>query len=337
MAVPFDVDREEVRGEPFLVIDGVRTGLYGAAQIAVSGQGRLIYASGSGAEEASFVWIDRNGERTPLPLPRDLYDSFALSRDGALLALERQGDRHDIWVYDLLTLNGARLTSEGNNGFPVWSSDGKWLVFTSDRSGAWNLYRQPVEKGAAERLTWSELRQIPYSLSPDGEWLGFTEYASESGGDIWLLPMKGGKPHLFLGTRWHESQLVFSPDGKTVAYVSDASGEYEVYVARFPRPAESRKVSASGGEEPIRTPGGKELAYREGSRWMLVGIETEPEIRMGRRSFLFEGQVHTPGRSYDFAPDGERLLGIEPEDASLAFELKVIDDFRKSLRGPSRP
>ena len=333
MAVPFDADRLEVRGSPELVVEGVRTEAYGAAQFAVSDG--LLFAPGDASGEVDLVWRDRLGRASSSLLRRDVYGGFSLGPNGDRLAVEVFGQTHDIWIEDLLSLSRSRLTVRGNNGFPLWSPDGSWVAFTSDRDGAWNIYRKRSDgTGSAERITHNAETKVPYSISPDRRWLAYTEYNTDTRADVWLVATSEPyRAEPYLKTAFHESQLVFSPNGRWVAYVSDRSGRFEIYLNSFPHTRTEGVVSVGKGEEPHWTPEGNELIYRNGERWMLVPVTTEPTLASGEPRLLFEGDyVHHAGRSHDVAPDG-RLLMIDRVAPSPMTELRIVRERFTSRAG----
>ena len=208
-----------------------------------------------------------------------------------------------------------------------------WVAFTSDRDGAWNIYRKRSDgTGSAERITHNAETKVPYSISPDRRWLAYTEYNTDTRADIWLVATSEPyRAEPYLKTAFHESQLVFSPNGRWVAYVSDRSGRFEVYLNSFPHTRTEGVVSVGKGEEPQWTPEGNELIYRNwrngrnGESWMLVPVTTEPTLTSGEPRLLFEGYyVHHAGRSYDVAPDGLRLLMIDRVAPSPMTELRIV-------------
>jgi serine/threonine-protein kinase len=328
MAVAFDDARHRLEDAPVVFLDGVRTELYGAAHWGVADNGLVVYLPGPAAEDGSLVQVDRDGSVELLLLPTEAYGTFRLSPDGSQLAAEIQDGSHDIWIFDLLSLSRRRVTFDGDNGFPLWSPDGRWVAYVSNRSEQWNLYRRRADgSGNAERLTRSSERQVPFSWSPDGKWLAFTQYSRKGRGDIWLLPLTpGATPEPFRESPFHESVPVFSPDGRSIAYVSDESGRPEIYVERWPRSGQRQRISVRGGEEPSWSPRGDELLYREGNRWMVVPLQT------GKPVLLFEGDyVHPFGRSYDVAPDGQKLLLVQRQLTPPSGEFRLV---REALARP---
>jgi serine/threonine-protein kinase len=330
LAVPFDLERLEVTGTPVSILDDVRNeGRLLPTHYTFSSDGSLVYVSGASPAYGRLVWVDRQGTRKPLDAPSGLYGAFQLSPDGRRLAITVTGARDDVWIYDLERDTRSRLTLAGNNGFPIWSPDGKWVAFNSDRGGAWNLFRKPADgSDEAERLTTSEHWQVPYSWSRDGKRIAFVDW-SETGGDIWLLSTEGDKsPEPFLVTQFEESAPAFSPEGRWIAYYSSESGRPELYVQPFPGPGRRWQISNEGSWHPVWSPIGDEIFYQHHSRkkWMVSAVTTQPEFSAETPRLLFEGNYLVfQGRTYDVAPDGERLLLVESlEESTTTTRLHVV-------------
>jgi Tol biopolymer transport system component len=338
LAVPFDLERLEVTGTPVSILDSVRNegGLL-TTHYTFSSDGSLVYVSGTSPACGRLVWVDREGTRKPLDTPSGFYGTFRLSPDGRWLAITVTGASDDVWIYDLERGTRSRLTLAGNSGFPVWSPDGKWVAFNSDRGGAWNLFRKPADgSGEAERLTTSENWQAPYSWSRDGERIVFVEWA-ETGGDIWVLSAEGDRsPEPFLVTRFSETAPALSPDGRWIAYYSSESGRPELYVQPFPGPGRRWQISNEGSWHPVWSPIGDEIFYQDHSRkkWMVSAVTTRPEFSAETPRLLFEGHyVDFPGRPYDVAPDGERFLLVESlEESATTTRLHVVLNWFDELK-----
>jgi WD40 repeat protein len=175
---------------------------------------------------------------------------------------------------------------------------------------------------------------VPCSWSPNGSLLTFFERRLATGADILALLVEGiGEPELIVGTEATEWGGAFSPDGRWIAYTSDRDGKFQVYVRPYPDNDWVRQISDDFGEEPVWSPSGDELFYRNGDKWMVVSISTEPAFKPGTPQVLFEGPYkNVPGLSYDVAPDGQRFLVLQPEhDDSQVRELHVVLNWFEEL------
>ena len=350
LAAPFDIERLEVIGAPVLVVEGVWTEITGAAHFSLSSNGTLVYvAGGAAAPGEAVVWVDRNGNTQPLIESRSGCSNPAVSPDGRRLALSiADGSNSDIWVMDLARRTPTRLTFHPEEDLsPVWAPDGKRLAFASEMGGQGPvLYWMPADASAPpeQLIKPAEYWQFPSSWSPDGRLLAYTEHLHppRNGMDIWVLPLEGErKPRLFLGTEFDESQAMFSPDGRWIAYVSNESGQDEVYVRPYPGPGAKWKISTQGGSEPDWTRNGRELVYRNGDKMMAVAIHPGPQFDVAEPRLLFEGrfeQIWPPGRSYAVTPDGERFVMIKRNQASPPAQLQLVLGWADELkrRAPGR-
>jgi serine/threonine-protein kinase len=348
LAAPFDVSRLVVTGPPVQVLDDVRVGPLGAPQFAVSSTGLLAYIPG-GEENAqrSVAWVDRRGQQQHLSIPPRPYSSPVLSPAGDRLALLiSRGSKSDIWTYDFARGSLDRLTFRFAFN-PVWTPDGRQIAFGSHVPLTRELQQQmnfagdyrlsPFVQNVDGTETPKELLaqagvQFPFSWTPDGRVLAYVDgdFAG-SRMDIWLLPVGGNaKARAFLSTPFDEIQPVFSPDGRWIAYVSNESGRYEVYVRPFPGPGGRSLISIGGGTEPRWSSDGRELFYRSGESMMVVAVTTAPRFRAAEPRQLFEGRYlfggTRPGApQYDVTPDGRRFVMIlEPERAAPPTRLHVI-------------
>ena len=234
MAVPFDPQRLEVTGAAVPVVDKVSQATTGGgSQYSFSESGSLVYVPG-GARTAlrRLIWLDRKGVEQALPAPPHAYRYPRLSPDGRRLAVTLEEPDQNIWLYDLTRATLTRLTFQGSlNLMGAWTPDGKRIAFESNREGSPNVFWQLADgSGGLERLTTSEHTQAPFSWSPDGKTVAFSDVAPTTGYDIWVLRMGDRKAQPFLQTPFLESAPRFSPDGRWLAYVSDESGRFEVYV-----------------------------------------------------------------------------------------------------------
>jgi Tol biopolymer transport system component len=225
---------------------------------------------------------------------------------------------------------------------PLWTPAGDRVTFMSDRAGAWNLYSQAVNgTGPAERLTTSQYTHRPGSWSPDGKTLLFQE-ERPSGYDVWMLSMEGERTaQPLLQESFTERSPRFSPDGQWFAYVSNETGQDEIYVRRFPGLGDKIPVSTGGGIAPIWNPDGSELFYRSGARMMAVPVKQKDPLTFGAPTTLFS-QDQSIGRSarlfslasYDVTPDGQRFVMVDgsasaPPTTQLNLVLNWFDELRR--------
>ena len=330
--IPFDSDRLEVTGAPTPVLEGiVGSRTIGIANFALAGDGSLVYVPGS-TEGRKLVWVDREERVTPITERIGSYEHPRISPDGALLAV---ADFPDIWIYDIARDTMSRLTTEGNNTFPIWSPDGEWVAFQSDQAGDSDIYRRRADfSGTAEVLLTKEFVQQPRSWSPDGKLLSYAEDHPASFLDLWVLPLEGERePRPIVQTTFREHDPDISPDGRWIAYESDESGQNEVYVQPFPDGGKRWPISTGGGGDPLWSASGRELFYLNGQKVMAVDVETEPELRVGRPRLLFEGS-YRPGNQYDVALDG-RFVMLEqgsPSDGTVPAELILVQNWFQELK-----
>jgi len=321
-AEAFDPRAQEVRGGPIAVVDdvagvGANSGPIGAAQVAISRTGIMAYLPGNLIGGRRLVWVDRAGTEESIPAPARVYFTPRISPDGSRLAVEARDEEADIWVWDFGRSTLTRLTfgpsSEGN---PVWTPDGRRIIYASNREGAPNLYWQAADgTGEAERLTKSSQLQTPHSTSPDGKWVVFREF-SKSGGDsnLLALTLDGDRtPRTLLATPAGELNGEISPDGRWMVYESTESGRVEIYVRPWPSVADGRwQVSNNGGQAPAWSHDGRELFYiAADNQLMAVVVETKRTFVAGEARKLFDTSkyvINVGGRAYDVTPDGKRFV-----------------------------
>jgi serine/threonine-protein kinase len=338
MAVPFDAQRLTTMGSTVPVVVGVlQSPTTGAAQYSLSANGSLVYVSG-GVQSAQrrLVWVNRNGSEQLLAAPAHAYFAPRLSPDGRRIAVGITEQDSQIWLYDLSRETLTRFTFEGNaNLNPTWTPDGKRIAFDSTREGPLNLFWQLADgSGGLERLSRSDYTQVSISWSPDGQLLAYFEVNPTTQRDIWVLQVgdpsassgQVRKSQPFLRTPFDEAVPRFSPDGRWLAYFSDESGRYEIYVQPYPGPGGKWQISTEGGTEPAWNPNGRELFYRSGDKMMVVEIATQPGFAAGTPRMLFAGLYEVapvPSADYDVSPDGQRFLMLKSADQAEAAPTQI--------------
>ena len=315
LGAPFDLNELEVSGPSSPVSEPVRT-YFGPewAQYSISSTGTLAYIPEHGTV-STLLWADRQGEIEQITQIRQNIQSLKLSPDGRYVAAsiwDRMVDR-DIWIYDITRPMLQRSTVVGTNHFPVWSNDGKKILFGSDRIAGFNIFWKLAEgTGEAEQLTEGGRYHIPSSISPEGV-VAYTE-GVDPNVDIWIIPLEGdGEPQEFLATEFDEKDPAFSPDGRWLAFTSNQSGLPEVYVVSYPSKEKIVQISSQGGAFPMWRRDGKELFFRTAEKVKAVSFSTNPELSVGSSEILIEGD-YAIGRTYDVSPDGQRFLMLQIED-----------------------
>jgi eukaryotic-like serine/threonine-protein kinase len=333
-AVPFDLDTRHVSGPAVKVLDDVREDpQQGVAQFALSRNGTLAYISG-GLLSNEVAWVDRGGRVKPF-MPqgeRRMFSQVRLSPNGGQVAVSVGGGNNDVWLYDVGREVLTRFTAGGaNHLYPNWTPDGSRLSFL--RSEAGQLLWRPVDQSGPEEViaTLGE-GATPQAWSPDGRYLVFTQAGETTGPDIWALNMADRRRRAIVQTRFTERAPTFSPDGKWLAYSSDESGQFEVYVQRFPERGERQRVSRAGGMEPLWARSGKELYFREDDKLMAAAMVSP----LGRPQELFRAPwwaLPTSSRTnFEIAPDGQGFLLLRSSDAETRARLHVIVNWAEELK-----
>jgi len=368
-AAAFDLARLEVTGSPVRVIDSIManpTG--GAGSLAVSSSGALAYVPGlsPAADARPIEWMDRDGKTSLLRSAPAAWANLRFAPDGRQLAVDIfDGKQFDVWVDDWARDTLARLTtSTSHSTNPVWTPDGRRIVFASQRgekavANTFNLYWQRADgTGDVQRLTTSENRQLPGSWHPSGKSLAFEEQSS-SHSSLMLLPMAGdessgwkpGEPTVLLGGPFDLRSPAFSPDGHWLAYESSQSGRFEVYVQPFPGPGGKWQISTDGGQFPTWSRARHELLYGTVEQRIMVTVysvegdsfHAEPPRPWPEARYKSGELAGSPVRRFDLHPDGDQLAltAFGETQATvkrdrLVFILNFLDELRRIAPASNR-
>jgi serine/threonine-protein kinase len=352
--VGFDQSNAQIVGSPITVLDSVLVGGDGSAQYALSQNGTFAFLSSLGSTQP--IIMDRNGATEQLPLEPGDYQGPRFSPDGRAFAVGYQGE---IWIYnfDLGTFGPLTL---GGGFYPLWTPDGRDILFSRSDGPDVNIYTVPSDRGGEPVPLVNEPGQHrTQDLSPDGRNLMLRRNAvadapeaagtlptgsaassasarlALAGGqyDLFALALDSGVPEPWLATEFLERAPTFSPDGRWVAYSSDESGRDEVYVRPFPGPGGRIQVSTGGGTEPAWSPDGSELFYRAADRFEVVSVETGDAFRvLSRPQTLIEGRYYAYSwqRQYDIDPSGDRIVLFRFEEEEI--DLTVVVNWMQRQR-----
>jgi len=341
MAQPVDAGTLEPKGDLFPVAERVASGPSNGSNLySASRTGILILQSGGGGGGTQLAWFDRTGKETgTVGTVARSRNSIALSPDGTRIVVERLGDQHsDLWITDMAhSATETRLTFDASgNSFPVWSPDGSRVAFGSNRKGTYDLYlRASNGTGQDELLLESKEPKFPTDWSRDGRFIVFFERNAKTNEDLWALPVAGGnaagkpgdrKPIPLLRTNYRENQGQVSPDSRWLAYTSNESGQYQVYVQPFApgwdKPMTGKwQISTTGGLQPRWRGDGKELFYvAPDGKLTAVDVKATaqtfdrgtPQPLFDSRAVLLQSSVVT---SYSPSADGMRFLMLVPQGA----------------------
>ena len=329
-AVPFDIEALEVRGTavpilPDALFDPVTSG----AHITMSRNGTLVYRKNTGPSSGPMhvQWIDSAGKREPLlGKPAPYAGRPRISPDGRRVAMAmRDGSNQDIWVYEPERDTMTRLTS-GPQQFvsfnPVWTPDGRHVIFGSMGNGV--FWTRADGAGLPQLLFAGKTMQFPASVTSDGTRLAFNQIDGRP--QLWSVALtqdpsglKAGTPTQFLETQFDDGEPAFSPDGRWIAYRSDESGRFEVYVRPFsPSPSGNQgrvQISNNGGALPVWMPNGRELLYQASGEIMAVDYTVRDGSLVAGKPRVWAANV-SGAAGFDVSPDGKRVAVLLPASAS---------------------
>ncbi len=346
-ALPFDAGKLEARGSQMPVLEGVGASVVqGAAQFDVSTDGVLVYAQTSReGDPFPVVLVDRTGRTEPLWSEPALYANPELSPDGRKLALSiLRGNNWDIWIYDLDRKVATRLTfDEGYDADQVWSPDGRYIAFSSNREGNQAVYRKAADGSGEEELIGSSEQLsglYPTSWSTDGRWI--TVWSGSS--DIYVLEVESGELEPYQTSEFGEFNPSFSPDGRWVAYDSNESGRLEIYVRAFPAGGGKWQVSDGGGALARWSEDGSELFYRTDDGVVAVDVNgSGTNFEVGTPRTLFTGPflggingIAVGGfvfPDYTITGDGEHFVMFAGrEETSRPTSVRLVTNWFDDLR-----
>jgi Tol biopolymer transport system component/predicted Ser/Thr protein kinase len=333
MAQAFDAARMELKGDPVPIVQQV-------ANFTTSANGVLAY-SGGDAAPLQLTWFDRQGKALgTLGEPGINPDWPAISPDGGAVVVPRGNlaTEEDLWLYNLARGTLTRLTLDGKgNEFPVWAPDGSHIAFMSTHEGGFNVYQKAVNGiGQDEALDQTPASiKAPLDWSRDGRYIieGVRSDAKSTSGSIWVVPLSPGqtggdrKPFPYLHEQFNELGAKLSPNGQWLAYVSDETKRFEIYVQTFPKPGGKWPVSINGGTRPVWRRDGKELYFISADgKLMAVDVKNGPggSFEAGAPKALFDPHIGGDQLSgFDVANDGRFLIPTAVEQSGAPITVVV--------------
>jgi eukaryotic-like serine/threonine-protein kinase len=347
MAQGFDAYRLELKGDAFPVAERtVRNPITGRAMFSVSETGVLLLRPGD-INNNRLVWFDRTGKQLDALTPPSGDTAPALSPDEKKVAVTRSdpqtGTAPDIWLIDLERGTQIRLTTDPSpDGFPSWSPSGDRVIFLSTRNRATSIYQKPSNGASPEQplVSSAELKYNP-QWSPDGQSIIYSQVNTKTNSDLYLLSLGGGRePTPLLQTTFIEGQARFSPNGRWIAYISNETGQFQVYVDSFPATGAKLAISIGGGSQPQWRADGTELYYYTPDR-KLMAVEVNgngPTFKVGEPRPLFEIRVFAidqsfPGNGYyTVTHDGKRFLVSSGPEAPNRQQINVVVNWTADLK-----
>ena len=346
MARHFDTSRYEVSGEP-VTITRLPGAAYVATSLSASRNGVVAFVSGASDSDHQLEWYSRSGESEGTVGGKGVYFTPRLSPDGGKIAVAIAPPRsptRDIWVFDQAVHRETRLTFDQlHNWTPVWSPDGSKLAYSSNPKEKFHIYLRSVDgSGAKQSLLEDDANEYVDSWSSDGKYVAYARMApnGKSVWDIWVMPLFGDrKPFPVVQSQSNKEDPSFSPDGKWLAYDSDESGQWEVYVVPFPQGEGRWQVSKGGGQQPRWRRDGKELFYiGTGNGLMAVEVRDKgASLDFGTEQTLFP--IHAPDnpyRTYDVTGDGKRFIVVTGAAGLNAKAITIIADWPVLLEQETR-
>jgi eukaryotic-like serine/threonine-protein kinase len=343
MAQPFDTNALKLTGEPFPIAEqvGFNSGL-GRGDFSVSENGVLAFRTGGGRIDQP-LWFDRTGKQTGTVAEAGMYSNIALSpvdeKQAAFDRTDPQTGTRDIWLFDLAR-NGvsSRFTTDpAVDHLPLWSPDAKRIVFSSNRTGGWNLYEKSASGGESEEVILNSVEGTePDDWSRDGKFIIYASFNGKTKWDLWLLRTADKNASPLLQSEFNEKQASFSPDGKYIAYTSDKSGSPAVYVQTFPLSGSQWRISTDVGAQPRWRSDGRELFYIGPDRkLMVVDVKLGPPFQVGVPKPLFDTRVPTITdirNHYAVTADGQRFLINSMTEQRGSIPIDVVKNWTTLLK-----
>ena len=340
-AAPFAVRDRRLTALPRTILQGLATSdaMHAGPRFAFSRTGSLIYVPGaSPGLDDRLHWLDISGRLEAVPLPAAPLDSVDVAPDLKQLVMTVETENGaDLWVGDLRRGAISRLSSDGGSASPTWRPDGLEIAFAYSKAGPFNLFLRPAfSEGAPQLLLASEWNQLPTSWSPDGRYLAFTEFHPLTGADLWVLDIATSTRRQVVRTLFDESHARFSPDGNWLAYMTNESGRWDVFV----RPANGSgprvQVSTNGGAWPAWSVDGRTLYFSANGQAAAAAVQTAPSLSVSAPTIIpARDDLQLASGGADSGRVLVRMGGAAPARRELRVVLEWFTELTRTVRFPA--
>ncbi len=333
LAVRFDPASSTIVGDPAPIASPVAFTQNEHVLASVSNDGTLVFREGTRGTFSSLVWLDRGGIGTQVIRDRELIREFALSHDGTRLAyavISPGQGATDLWVHDLVRGAASRLTfEEGAERYAVWTRDDRFLYYSNDHRNDGTIFRRSFDgTGSAEEIGTTPSGIWPLAVSGDGTWLIVGLHGAETGIDIFRFEITTKQMTPLVATPFLDEVPALSPDDRLLAYASEQSGRWEVYVQALGGGRGTWQISSEGGYLPRWRADGRELFFfSRPDRVMVVTVEPGDVPRFSAPRELFRIAI----ASFDVTPDGQRIVGLRPADTDANKPLTLIANWANRM------
>jgi serine/threonine protein kinase len=333
MGVSFDPEEKKILSIPIPLIEDLSVFNTGWAGFGVSTEDTLFYKPTIQLSDGRLVWVDRSGREKPFEIESYGYQP-RISPEGNRVIFSDNESKH-YWIFNFVNRQKVKLNFDKTVGFVIFHPEGDRITYSINDPDPTRIVEKFLDQRINEKTLLEKDRYIICeSWSPDGKYLAFYEFNPVTGRDIGILSLSTGTDEIILKTKDEETAPRFSPDGKWLAYESNKTGRFEVYVRSFSSGNITYQISNEGGIGPVWSPDGRELFFQSKSRLMAVAIETEPVFKPGFARKLFEGpyreNIYFP--AFDIHPDGNRFLMTRFEEKKRVNHLKLVLNFSEELK-----
>ncbi len=335
-AAGMDASGPQLKGSPLAVLEGgLPNPFSGLSNFDVSDNGTMVYTPSGPAQDGQqrLKWLLPDGSTEPVLDTLRAYGSVAISPDGERIAMNIRAANDDIWIYHMGRKALTRLTfGGGNSDLPVWTPDGKQILYAKEVGTNFVYLLKPWDGGGAERRVGNNITVDPLappSFSPDGRTIAYP-----SKGDIWTLSLDADRqPQVLVQSPAAESWPRFSPDGRYLAYTSDESGQNDVYVVPFPKGEGKWQISTTGGIAPRWAPDGKTLFYTAAQSIMRVDVTLGAQFDFGSSRKYLDLPAEWNKQTVAFMPNGSKaLVALESMKGGAATQVNVIIGWLDELK-----